>query len=71
MNPPTPPPLYTEKHIRNQLGVFLSPDIRELRFPDLDTQVPSKRRVCCSTMTYPRGEFHNATEQQVHLPLHV
>jgi hypothetical protein len=57
VEPPTPPPPYTEKHITvNQLVVFLSLDIRELRFL---TQVPSKQRFC-SNMIYPRGRLHNA-----------
>jgi len=46
--------------------IVLSPDIRELRFPDLDTQVPPKLRAC-SNMIYPSGEPYNAREQQVHL----
>lgn len=37
MEAPNTAALYTEKHIVNQLVVFLSPDIRKLCFSDLDT----------------------------------
>jgi hypothetical protein len=65
VEPPTPPPLYTEKHIWNQLVVFPLPDIRDLRFPDLDTQVPSKWQFFSNMITI------SYAEQQVHLPIRV
>ena len=47
----TAAPLHGETYTQSTFGIF-SPDIREFCFPDLDTQVPSKRQFC-SNMIYP------------------